>query len=217
LRSVQTVFLASDDVTGEEFGILYENLRPRSEFPSLQALAYAERRPGVDGGSDRFVTTMVQPREGNARVVGLDLATQPDNLAAVLVSADSDRVAMSAPFHLVQVAQPDMAGEGVTLRLPVYSPGPSPESTAERRERLRGSLAISLLARPVISGAIPATNLEAMRLVVSDGDRILYDSDGGAGALSGRATLRKMHFGGRLWQVSMQPRRAAVLAWPQSA
>src|SRR5690606_1571140 len=140
LRSVQTVFLASDDVTEEEFATLYENLRPRSEFPSLQALAYAERRPGPDGASDRFITTLVQPREGNERVAGLDLATQPDNLAAVLASADSDRVAMSAPFHLVQAAQPDMAGEGMTLRLPVYSPGPSPTTTAERRERLRGSL-----------------------------------------------------------------------------
>jgi diguanylate cyclase (GGDEF)-like protein len=219
LRSVQTVFLASDDVTEDEFATLYENLRPRSEFPSLQALAYAERRPGPEGATDRFITTLVQPREGNARVVGLDLATQPDNLDAVLASADSDRVAMSAPFHLVQATQPDMAGEGMTLRLPVYAPGPSPTNRAERRERLRGSLAISLLARRVISDAIPATNLEAMRLVVSDSedDRILYDSDADGGALSSRAIMRELHFGGRIWQVSMQPRRAAVLAWPQSA
>src|SRR5690606_29784101 len=42
LRSVQTVFLASDDVTEQEFATLYDNLRPRTEFPSLQALAYAE-------------------------------------------------------------------------------------------------------------------------------------------------------------------------------
>src|SRR5690606_1591009 len=105
-----------------------------------------------------------------------------------------------------------------TLRLPAYTPGPPPRSKAERRERLRGSLAISLLAQRVIADAIPATNLEAMRLLVSDSEdgRTLYDSDPDAGALSSRAIMRELHFGGRVWQVSMQPRRTMALAWPQS-
>ena len=55
LRSVQTVFLASDAVSPGEFMHLYENLRPRSQFPGLQALAYAERQ-----GSGAGATSVVR-------------------------------------------------------------------------------------------------------------------------------------------------------------
>ena len=222
LRAVQTVFLASDDVTPTEFANLYDNLRPRTEFPSLQALAYAERVPGPDGvgGRDRYITTLVQPVAGNEEVIGLDLGTQPGNLAAVLSSADDNEVALSAPFHLVQAEQPGAAGNGLTLRLPVYAPGPPPRTVAERRERLRGSLAISLFAGRVIANAVPATTLETMRLQVVDGGKgegkVLFDSDPAAGRPSDRTMTRELDFGGRTWQVSMQPQWGLALAWPSS-
>ncbi|MEG3194130.1 bifunctional diguanylate cyclase/phosphodiesterase, partial [Lysobacter sp. D1-1-M9] len=44
-RSVQATFLASEEVDAGEFAIVYASLRPRDRFSSLQALAYAERRP----------------------------------------------------------------------------------------------------------------------------------------------------------------------------
>ena len=47
LRSVQTVFLASGHVAPGEFAHLYQNLHPRVQFPSLPALAYAERNGGT--------------------------------------------------------------------------------------------------------------------------------------------------------------------------
>ena len=89
LRSVQTVFMASDAVSADEFATLYQTLRPRAEFPSLQALAYAERTP-FEGG-ERFITRLVAPRAGNEAVLGLDVATQPDNLVALERSRDSTR------------------------------------------------------------------------------------------------------------------------------
>ncbi|MDQ2703084.1 MAG: EAL domain-containing protein [Pseudomonadota bacterium] len=216
LRSVQTVFLASDDVTPSEFAALYDNLRPRTEFPSLQALAYAQRQPGADG--DRYITTLVQPLAGNARVAGLDLATQPGNFAAVLASADSDQIAMSTPFHLVQATGSGAEGTGVTLRLPVYAPGPPPQTLAERRQRLRGSIAASLLVKRVIADAVPAQSFDAMRLTVAEvgGDRLLYDSGPEFPTSPNGAVIRELHFGGRIWQVSMQPRVGLALGWPQS-
>ena len=39
VRSVQSLFLASDELTALEFDRVYENLRPRQVFPSLQAMA----------------------------------------------------------------------------------------------------------------------------------------------------------------------------------
>jgi diguanylate cyclase (GGDEF)-like protein/PAS domain S-box-containing protein len=211
LRSVQTVFLASDDVNAAEFTNLYANLRPRGEFPSLQALAFARRQPGPDG--DHFLSDLVEPLAGNERVVGLDVVAQPSNLAAVIASRDSDQVAMSAPFRLVQVADPATGGDGVTMRLPVYAPGAPPRSLADRRARLRGSLAASFLVRRLIADAIPPANLERMRVVVTDvgaGGHELYASGavpapvaGGIGAT--HAIERELRFGGRTWRIAMQP------------
>ena len=44
LRAVQTLFLASDEVTQTEFASFYTNLRPREQFPSLLALRDAVGR-----------------------------------------------------------------------------------------------------------------------------------------------------------------------------
>jgi diguanylate cyclase (GGDEF)-like protein len=217
LRAVQTVFIASEDVDAVEFAHLYGNLRPRGEFPSLQAIAYSPREP-VAGG-ERYRSVLVQPLAGNERVVGLDLATQPNNLAAVVASRDADRVAMSGPFQLVQSGLPGMEGQGVTMRLPVYSPGLPPRTVDERRARMRGSLAASFLVNRLIGQAIPAATLARMRIVVTDatagGRTLLYDS---GGAAQGRAIEHDIAYGGRVWRLAMQPRPAAapMSEWAQS-
>jgi diguanylate cyclase (GGDEF)-like protein/PAS domain S-box-containing protein len=217
LRAVQTVFIASQDVDPAEFSHLYRNLRPRDEFPSLQAIAYSRREPAP--GGDRYLGVLVEPRAGNERVLGLDLSTQPNNFAAVVASRDTDRLSMSGPFRLVQSGLPGMDGQGVTMRLPVYSPGVPPRTAGERRDRMRGSLAASFLVRRLISDAIPADTLARMRIVVTDatgGARdVLYDSGGEA---HGEAIEHDIAFGGRTWHLAMQPHAAGAPLpdWTQS-
>ena len=60
VRAIQTLFLTSERVTPEEFAAMHANLRPSEQFPSLQALAYAERR-GAPRGGLRYPTTLVAP------------------------------------------------------------------------------------------------------------------------------------------------------------
>ena len=64
LRGVQTVFLASTEVTPEEFANAYRNLGARREFPNLQALVLALKQRRADG--DHYVTALYQPSEGNS-------------------------------------------------------------------------------------------------------------------------------------------------------
>lgn len=218
LRSVQTVFIASDQVSPREFSYLYANLRPRVQFPSLQALAFAERRR-VDG-RDRFITTLVAPQAGNEALAGLDVASQPGNLQALLRSRDTDQVVMSAPFRLVQSAAAD-AGAGVTLRLPVYEPGPPPSTREERGAKLRGSIAASFQVQRLIADAVPASHLAALRLRVFSGEdgTLLYDSRPASDTQpQAQATTRALHFGGRTWHMVMQPLRPqpAIGGWGQS-
>ena len=223
LRSVQTVFLASEDVNAAEFANMYQALQPRAEFPSLQALAYAQRR-----GEAGFVTRMVEPIAGNERVLGLDLADQPENLDAALASRDSNQVAMSAPFRLVQrpalPGAPASGADGITMRLPIYSSGAPPAVIGERRARMLGSIAASFLVHRLIADAIPPDTFEQMRIVVSDitsgNERPLFDSGTGAGAAAaaGDRYMRDLSHGGRVWRMSMQPlaRAAATIDWRQS-
>jgi diguanylate cyclase (GGDEF)-like protein/PAS domain S-box-containing protein len=218
LRSVQTVFLASEDVNPTEFANIYKALQPRVEFPSLQALAYAQRI-----GDAAFVTRMVEPVAGNERVFGLDLADQPANLAAALASRDSNQVAMSGPFPLVQLPASAGGGDGVTMRLPIYSSGAPPFALSERRARMLGSIAASFHVHRLIADAIPAATFEQMHVVVSDttdGERPLYDSRAGthADASDGKHYVRELHYGGRTWRVEMHPLQPAMAAvdWRQS-
>ncbi|MFC7301314.1 EAL domain-containing protein [Cognatiluteimonas weifangensis] len=218
LRSVQTVFLASEDVSATEFAHIYQALQPRSEFPSLQALAYARRTGEAD-----FVTVMVEPATGNERIFGLSLAAQPANQAAALASRDSNQVAMSAPFRLLQT--PTHAGnDGVTMRLPIYSSGPPPATLAARRARMRGSIAASFHVHRLIADALPPAAFERLHLVVDDvtggRTRQLYVSPGKAppAATAQDRSVRELHYGGRSWRVTMQPLRslAAAVDWRES-
>ena len=204
LRSVQTVFLASEEVNATEFANIYKALKPRAEFPSLQALAYAQRT-----GETGFVSRMVEPVRGNERVFGLDLADQPANLAAALASRDSNQVAMSGPFRLVQLPAAAGEGDGVTMRLPIYSSGAPPVALGERRARMLGSIAASFHVHRLIADAIPPVTFEQMHIVVSDitqGDeRLLYDSRAGAhaDAPEGENYVRDLLYGDALLEFAV--------------
>ncbi|WP_240183447.1 bifunctional diguanylate cyclase/phosphodiesterase [Arenimonas caeni] len=220
VRSVQALFLSSDSVTGEEFESIYANLRPREQFPSLQAMAYAERsdRPAPDvepDGREHYLTTLVVPQAGNQGLLGLDVASQPANLAAARFARDADRPVMSAPFQLIQRAGTAGPNDGVTIRLPVYSAGPPPRDLAERRAREIGSLAASFRVGRLISDALPGETRERFHVAVVDvtgGARLPLYEDGGdeAAARAGLgaddpAYSHEIAYGGRTWRIEARP------------
>ena len=213
VRALQSLYLASTDVTPREFSNVYENLRPREVFPSLQAVAFARRVPMA--GGDHYITELVAPIEGNRSIVGLDVNTQPGNLDALLRSRDTDQAAVSAPFRLDQTAEGAPA-DGVTLRLPVYTPGPPPADLEERRERMRGSLAVSFRAGDLIEQSLTEDARGQLHVTVSDltGDTLvpLYDSHPGehADAAGGYQFQRDLQFGGRTWRLRMHALEGAA-------
>ncbi|HEY9144044.1 MAG TPA: EAL domain-containing protein [Arenimonas sp.] len=222
VRAVQALFLASDDVTAAEFEAIYANLRPREQFPSLQAMAFAERsdRPSGDGepdGRDHYLTNLVAPRAGNEALMGLDVATQPANLAAARFARDADRPVMSAPFQLIQRTGMPGPNDGVTIRLPIFSAGPPPRDLAERRSREIGTLAASFRVSRLIADALPSETQERFRirvLDVTDGGRALLFQQatqadlGSAEASAGPVADTYVHdlaYGGRTWRIEAQP------------
>ncbi|KAA2285332.1 bifunctional diguanylate cyclase/phosphodiesterase [Arenimonas fontis] len=226
VRSMQALFLASERVTDQEFQAMYDNLRPREQFPSLQAVAYAEKRvlAGGEGeGSVRYITVLAAPRSGNDRLFGLDVGSQPANLTALRFSRDSDRAVMSGPFELIQRAGMPGPNDGVTIRLPVFSPGPRPRDLAERRAREIGSLAASFRVSRLIGDALPAEARERFALRVSDiseAEPALLFADEDLDTVAGDQPMfytRELSFGGRTWRLEAvarpDPAAAAWLPW----
>lgn len=214
VRSVQALFLSSDDVTPAEFEAMYANLRPREQFPSLQAIAFAARSTEEPTGAEHYVTTLVAPLPGNRSLLGLDITTQPANLSAARFSRDADKPVMSAAFQLIQRAGMPGPNDGITIRLPVFTSGAQPTSVAERRAREMGSLAASFRVAGLIEDALPAETLERFDVRVLDitdgGDRVLYGS--GDPTMTARNTplfSRDIRYGGRTWRVQAQARPVA--------
>jgi diguanylate cyclase (GGDEF)-like protein/PAS domain S-box-containing protein len=221
LRAVQTLFLASDEVTAAEFGSFYLNMRPREQIPGLLALAYAQRESRADG--DHYVTRWVDPLPGNEAVAGLDVGAQPQNLAGLLASRDSDRVALSAPFRPVQQAPSSAPDDGITMRLPIFSAGSPPTTVAERRERMRGSIAMSFRVSRLIRDALSDQLNREMHLRITDvtgpATLALFDSQPGVTMPThGYRFAHRLVYGGRMWDIVMVPldAGAAPIAWSES-
>ncbi len=161
IRSLQAIFTASDEITPTEFQRAFEILAPDRVIPGLQAIAYS-RLVKDDSDQDSpeedpvYRVEMVAPLVGNEAVLTLDVRDQPDNLRAIRRSRDGDQPVLSEPIPLIQFAGDPEPVLGMVLRLPVYSPGPTPNSLRERRLRFVGTLAASFRLDRLLSEAIAA-------------------------------------------------------------
>ncbi len=217
IRALQTMYVASREVSPDEFVAGYDNLRPRERFPSLQAFAHAARVAAPEG--DRYITRTVAPFKGNERLIGLDIARQPSNLFALRHSRDSNEPALSAPFRLAQFSEKDPRSIGVALRLPVFSPGPLPADVRARRLRTTGSLAVSFSVAALVANALPADTRRWLHVQVDDvtGPRPLAVYRSAVGTARMPVIERKLVFAGRTWRMSMHPVAAApALDWKRS-
>jgi hypothetical protein len=115
---------------------------------------------------------------------------------------------MSAPFTLRQPAARADDARGITLRLPVYTAGPAPETLGERRRRETGALALSMRVRPLLLAALPAEALQRFRIhaldVTGPVPLTLYESGGDPGDQA-RDFGGEVAFGGRRWHLRLSP------------
>jgi diguanylate cyclase (GGDEF)-like protein len=210
LRAMQTVFLSNDQMDQARFSQYHASLRSPLAPASYTSVAFARRspvgQPLADEVSYRY--EFVTPYEGNAALVGFDMVTQRANLNALLRARDTDTVVISAPFALRQTVPAGQNPLGITLRLPVYSDGPTPTSPNQRRAREIGALAIGMRLQPLVETALAGSVLEGFRVRVYDATaqaHPFYDS--GTPVQTGLPMqVRRLDFGGRQWRIEMEPR-----------
>lgn len=208
LRAMQTLFLANDRMDQTSFTQYYGRLYDGTG--AYTSMAFARRaevdRPQTENAAYRY--EFVSPYQSNTSLLGFDMVSQPANLAALLQARDTDTATLSAPFALRQSAQAGQNPLGVTLRLPVYSTGPTPTSPSERRARELGALAMGIRLQPLIESALKPPVLQGFRVRIRDTDDLsqpFYDS-GTVAAAGLPAQRRQLDFGERRWQIEMLPR-----------
>lgn len=209
LRAMQTVFLANDRMDQVRFTQVTENLQRQRIGPARVATAFAQRiESGVDGQS-AYRYQFITPFRGNEVLLGLNIASQHENLLALERARDSNSVVLSAPFVLRQSVPGNQQRLGVTVRLPVYSDGAEPVGVAARRARAIGALAVSLRLEPLVHDALRGPVLETFQASVRDLDAAdtapFFDSAGRA-ASGARLYREVLEFGGRRWELRLWPR-----------
>ncbi len=220
LRSIQAVFLARADISPNEFQLVHQALNPRARFGAMQAMVFS--RKSAPGEPLAYLTEMVAPADGNERVYGLDVVSQPGNLRAIELSRDLDRPVVSASFQLIQREGVDEPADGVVIRAPAFSPGPQPLTLEERRAREIGSVGISFRVSELIHaglGDLLDRGIQVQVVDVTDDNgqaTVLYDSlDHGRTERAAADTAiigGALEFGGRQWELRLLPTRFADAA-----
>ncbi|GHB93646.1 bifunctional diguanylate cyclase/phosphodiesterase [Thermomonas carbonis] len=218
IRTFQSVFLASQEVTPDEFRLIFDNLRDDRARVNLQALAFAKRVVG--DGRERFITSIFLPIRGNESIRGLDVNEQPSNLLSLLESRDTDEVSMSAPFPLRQTMGKTSAVDGFILRLPVFGKGSVPTTVEERQRAFVGSLGASFRLPNLITSVVPSNGMIAQVVVddMTDGSpRRLHQHGLGTADAAAHHHRQQIRFGGRTWRVTVHGLRSAeVSPWSGS-
>lgn len=210
LRAMQTLYLANDQMDQARFSQYHASLRSPLAPGAYTSVAFARRMPAGQPLADHvsYRYEFVAPYQANTSLIGFDMVGQKANLAALLRARDTDTVVISSPFALRQTTPSGQNPLGVTLRLPVYSDGPTPATPNQRRAREIGALAIGIRLQPLVETAMAGAVLDGFRVRIYDATadaHPFYDS-ATAAAADQPVQVRRLDFGGRQWRLELQPR-----------
>ncbi len=102
-------------VPGAERAAYEARVRADTSLTSQGYPDFSIRPPGER--AEYFVVDYLWPMVGNEGVLGLDISSQPTNLAAMQYSRDSGHTVASAPFDLLQE---ETHRQGFVIRVPVF-------------------------------------------------------------------------------------------------
>ncbi len=189
LQSTRGLYAASDEVTEADYRAFVSLVDLSGKFPYLYAIHHANRvpasrlkvwlanqvqrdpsfrlrylRPPVgEPAFDHFIVDLAEPLVRNRDVLGLELSTSPDRLAAMQLATMTGNAALTSPLRLYQTKDASYSFE---LYMPLYQGGNMPEDAIHREDGLQGFVVTAFRAHDLIQTAVAGLDLRAdMELV----------------------------------------------------
>ena len=215
------------EATRAEWQRYTRGLEIQKHFPGIQGIGYAKMLTPdallahtaavrAEGFADYAVTPVgvrdtysaivyLEPFDWrNQRAFGYDMYSDPMRRAAMEHARDTGKPAVSGRVVLVQETVNDMQA-GFLVYLPVYAPGQTVETPAQRRAALRGFVYSPFRMNDLMRGIL-GRNVPDVGFVIHDGteqptdDALLYDSEAAvapAGAM--HSQVIRIELPGRTW------------------
>lgn len=158
-------------------------------------------RPAGERSEYHPVVTLEPLDQTSQAALGMDLATDPQDWAAMEIARDSGLAAASA----VERSEAGGPAEGFRVYLPVYLSAGASGRADERRTELRGFVFSSLDAAEFVAASVPQPDdgQVAFRVYDAGAAAPLFSSDAASGAVddASYSTSRKLSLAGRDWRV----------------
>ena len=236
IYGLRGLFVSQPDMGRAEFDLAVRELEVTSRYPGLKNLSFtrlvvaAEREafearvradtslrpegyPGfaIHPAGERpeyFVADYLWPYEGNERIMGLDISSQPVNLESMHYSRDSGKVVASAPFELLQETAHKL---GFVIRVPVFT-----RTAEEGQRRFAGAVAATARIYDIVQDIAREGRMDGLAVSIADVGtvrpgaaaepaRAVFRSES-FDALGGETTaLRTLEVHDRRWQLSFKP------------
>ena len=197
LRGGAALFVASRDVSREEWHTYVDQIERAERYPSMARMGFALRLQPADlaahveairregfasygvwpeGERDEYaVATFIEPFAGsNMRVFGYDMFSDPARRAAMERARDSGRGAVSSLVALVQQSQSKPLS-GFLMYVPVYAAHATPTTVADRRAAIVGYVYGSFRAQNLL-GSLAADLPDGFAFEVYDGEQTSPDT-----------------------------------------
>lgn len=187
LRGTASLFLATDDVSRDEFRRYVAGLDLPNQFPGVETInfarhiTHAERpdfeaqmlRSGDEPGQqlaikpqgerpDYTVLTFIEPGKTWRKRIGVDLQARPAVALALAHSRDTGEVSTSGTRVTIESGP-----SGLAMRAPVYRPARPLNDVAQRRAAYLGSVGIGFSVDRLAQVVLDNVPKNAARLVIS--------------------------------------------------
>ncbi|WP_298015118.1 EAL domain-containing protein [uncultured Castellaniella sp.] len=179
VAGVRDLFLIDPDLRRDQFEQVVAGHEVRAHYPELINLSFvrwvrAADLPGyrarLSGAADihplrrqadYYVVEYLWPLEGNQGVEGLEISSQPANLAALLAGRATGLPTASAPFHLFQETSDRT---GFLLRYPIFRRTPG----ADAQSDFVGSVAAVIRTNQMLDAVRKSGFLRGLSLRLTD-------------------------------------------------
>ncbi len=257
VAGVRDLYLATPDMGHRRFERILSGRQLRERYPEIRNISFArfattDQLPALEQslqaqaedlqtptsgaiihprlpGPDHYVIQYLWPRERNSGVFGLDIGSQPANVAALLRARRTGQPVLSAPFDLLQET---VQRQAFMLRYPVFVP----DGAAAGPPRFIGAVAAAVRTHEMLEAIRAAGSLRGVALRLDDigaadaavpGPAQLLGAAGAAASepdVHAARLVRTLDLYGRRWQLSfaaltplISPSERLLPAWMAAA